>query len=69
MSVGIKRGLIVLQKVGDYLNFNGYATRLNKSKKINELFVNSERDACEPFLAALKKFFKRERYLTPVYVG
>ncbi|KAF6033823.1 hypothetical protein EB796_007870 [Bugula neritina] len=62
----IKKGLIVPQKVGDYLNFNGYATRLNKSKKINELSVNSERDACEPFLAALKKFFKRESYSTPV---
>jgi len=61
-----KKTLIVLKKAGDYLNFQGYSTELDQSKKTDEFFVNSQRDACEPFLAALKKFFKRKQNSKPV---
>jgi len=63
----IKSGYIVTRdKVNDYLNFNGYYTRLNQAKTTNDFTSEKDKKYCTPFLTSLQRFFKRQTDLQPV---
>jgi len=62
----IKSGIIVRDKVNDYLNFNGYYTPFWYVKTTTDFTTAPEQKHCKSFLKALKKFFKLQSTTQPI---